>query len=155
MSKSATKTTLWENTLSLMEKRYGAENLSRLARDTKIGPGSTSRIKAQETSVGVDVLEKIAEHFEVEPWQLMAPNLGAQVALPTEQMALGLTQDEIDTVLAIRAQKQKRELPSTPTGITTLPTPKRSVRRQVSGGIKGLGQLAVEEPIKQQRKATK
>lgn len=153
MGKSATKTTLWENTLSLMEKRYGAENLSRLARDTKIGPGSTSRIKAQETSVGVDVLEKIADHFDVEPWRLMAPQLGAQFAHPAEPLALA--PDELDMVLAYRAQKQKREQAESSPVVTTLPTQKRSVRRQISGGIKGLGRQSVTEPMQQKSKASK
>lgn len=76
MGKTRSKVLLWENTLALMKKHYGGENLSKLARDTAIGPGSTSRIKGQETSVGVDVIEKIAGKFKVEPWQLLAPSMG-------------------------------------------------------------------------------
>jgi hypothetical protein len=68
---------LWENVSALMRRDYGVENLSRLVRETAIGPGSATRIKEQETSVGIDVLEKLAGHFKVEPWQLLAPALGA------------------------------------------------------------------------------
>lgn len=69
------KTVLWENVRALMVQRYGAENLTRLARDAKLGPGTATRIKAAETSVGLDVIEKIARAFKVEPWQLLAPGL--------------------------------------------------------------------------------
>lgn len=79
MEKITTKALLWENVLALMQAKYGGENLSRLARETGMGPGSASRIKAQETSVGVEVLEKIAEVFGVEPWQLLVPRLGAHL----------------------------------------------------------------------------
>ena len=105
MGKSAAKTNLWENALSLMTSRYGAENLSRLARETKIGPGSASRIKAQETSVGVDVLEKIAGHFAVEPWRLMAPKLGADLVKIDAKQPIHLDADELAVVLALRAVK--------------------------------------------------
>ena len=66
---------LWENIRALMVKHYGGENLNRLAREAKIGPGSATRIKECRTNVGLGVLEKIAKHFEVEPWQLLAPGL--------------------------------------------------------------------------------
>ena len=105
MGKSAAKTNLWENALALMNSRYGAENLSRLARETKIGPGSASRIKAQETSVGVDVLEKIAGNFAVEPWRLMAPKLGADLVKADAKHPIHLDADELAVVMALRAVK--------------------------------------------------
>lgn len=77
MENSTTKKILWDNVLALMRKHYGKENLTRLATDASIGPGTATRIKAQETSVGVDVLEKIGGVFGVEPWQLIAPALGS------------------------------------------------------------------------------
>ncbi len=76
MTRNSIKAILWENVLSLMRARYGGENLTRLARETGISPGSTTRIKSQDTSVGVDMLERIAANFGVEPWQLIAPDLG-------------------------------------------------------------------------------
>ena len=98
MGESDTKPRIWNNLLRLMRERYGAENLSKLARDTGIGPGSASRIKAQETSIGVDVIEKIAKNFGIEPWQLLAPAALAH-----------FTQDEIDLVMAFRATRETRE----------------------------------------------
>ena len=76
MPKPTTKNILWTNVLALMEHHYERENLTRLARETKIGPGTTTRIKVQNTSVGIEVLELIADRFGVQPWQLLAPELG-------------------------------------------------------------------------------
>ena len=59
----------------MMELRYQGENLWRFAIDTKVGPGTVTRIKTQQTSVGIDVLEKIADEFKIQPWQLLAPGL--------------------------------------------------------------------------------
>lgn len=67
------KKILWNNVRALMLKHYGAENLNRLAREAKIGPGSASRIKEARTSIGLDVLEKVAHHFRVDPWELLMP----------------------------------------------------------------------------------
>lgn len=73
MQVSNSKPALWAAVLALMEKHYGQENLNRLARDVKIGPATASRLKAQETSVGIDTIDKLADYFRVEPWQLLLP----------------------------------------------------------------------------------
>jgi len=67
------KKILWENVAALMEQRWGGENLKRLAREAGIGTGTVSRIKDQETSVGTDVVEKIATLFRVPPMVLLMP----------------------------------------------------------------------------------
>ena len=36
-------------------------------------------VKDQATSVGIDVLDKIAAFFKIEPWQLLAKDLGAKL----------------------------------------------------------------------------
>lgn len=76
MVKIDTKSVLWKNVSSRMKIVYGKENLSRLVGDSKIGPGTASRIKECETSVGVDVLEKISGPLKVQPWQLLHPTCG-------------------------------------------------------------------------------
>lgn len=65
------KKVLWRNVQALMVQKYGRENINRLAADAKIGIGSVQRIKAAETSVGVDLVESVAEAFQVYPWQLL------------------------------------------------------------------------------------
>lgn len=57
--------------MALMTKHYGGENISRLAKDCKIGLGSAARVRDGETSVGLDIVDKIAEHFHVKPWELL------------------------------------------------------------------------------------
>ena len=75
MGDGGIKDTLWANVRALMLARYGRENINRLARDAKIGPASVQRIKDAETSVGIDVIEKIAKWGKLEPWQLLAPGM--------------------------------------------------------------------------------
>lgn len=75
VSLTPAKAVLWQNVKALMDARYGKENLTRLAADAKIGPGTATRIKEQKTSVGLDVLEQIGQAFGVEPWQLLVPGM--------------------------------------------------------------------------------
>lgn len=69
---------LWSNVQSRMNALYGKDNLTRLASESGIGPGTATRIKDQATSVGIDVLEKISTTLKVAPWQLLHPTLGVQ-----------------------------------------------------------------------------
>lgn len=69
------KEVLWENVRALMVQKYGAENLNRLAKEAKIGPASAMRIKESKTSIGVDIVERIARALDVQPWQLFAPGM--------------------------------------------------------------------------------
>jgi len=70
-----TKATLWENVHALMVKHWGKENQSRLAEVAGVGLGTIARIKQKQTSVGLDVIERIAEHFHIAPWQLLVPGM--------------------------------------------------------------------------------
>ena len=81
------KAMLWENVSALMVKRYKREHLTNFASDVGVSPGTATRIKVQSTSVGIDVLDKIADFFKIEPWQLLAKNLGANVQ-PTDSQAV-------------------------------------------------------------------
>ena len=67
------KKVLWDNVKALMVERWGAENLNRLAREAGFGPATASRLKEQETSVGIDVVEKCAKLFKVPPAVLLMP----------------------------------------------------------------------------------
>lgn len=69
------KPVLWRNLVTLMHQQFGGENLNRLAREAKMSPATASRIKAMETSVGLDVLDQLASVFGVQPWQLLHPDL--------------------------------------------------------------------------------
>jgi hypothetical protein len=69
------KAVLWENVQKIMLAEYGKDNLWAFCKKVGIGPGTGQRIKEQETSVGMDVIEKIAIAFELQPWHLLVPNL--------------------------------------------------------------------------------
>lgn len=56
-----------------MLERWGAENQNKLAREAKVGVATIARMKAAETSIGVDVLEKVANALGVQSWQLLCP----------------------------------------------------------------------------------
>lgn len=64
---------LWESVAALMTHHWGAVNLSRLAREAGIGPGSATRLKEQQTSVGIELIDKIADLFGAQSWQLLVP----------------------------------------------------------------------------------
>jgi hypothetical protein len=68
------KKVLWENVRTLMLDAWGVENLNRLAREAHFGPATASRIKEQKTSVGVDVVEKVARLFKLPPAALLLPH---------------------------------------------------------------------------------
>lgn len=71
------KTVLWANCKALMHHRYGRENLTKFAADCGMSPGNASRIKAAQTSVGIDLLAQIASAFDLDPWMLLVPGLDA------------------------------------------------------------------------------
>ena len=70
-----TRRVLWANVLALMNHHWQGENLSRLAREAKVGPGTCTRIKEQQTSVGVEIVDRIAALFGLDTWQLLVPGL--------------------------------------------------------------------------------
>lgn len=90
--------TLWRNVKALMEHHWGREHLSRLSREAGVGLATTSRIKACNTSVGIDVLASIARVFDLQPWHLLVP--GLDVSNPP---TMTLTQVEADLYRRLRA----------------------------------------------------
>lgn len=79
---------VWASVSALMAKHWQGENLNRLAREAKIGPATAARLKLQKTSVGLEVLDRIADVFHVETWQLLVPSMDAErlpVLLPVSQ----------------------------------------------------------------------
>jgi hypothetical protein len=81
MVENDAKAILIENVLTLMELRYGRQNITAFGRDTGISTGGTQRVLDPVASVGVDILSRIAAHFKLEVWQLLAPNLGQALIL--------------------------------------------------------------------------
>lgn len=69
------KKTLWENVSALMLAKYGRDNLKQLAHDSRVGVASVQRIKEMKTSVGIDIVSKIARSFRLDAYQLLCPNV--------------------------------------------------------------------------------
>jgi hypothetical protein len=67
---------IWINVESLMTRYWGEVNITRLGREAGIAQGGAQRLQNQR-KVGPPLLAKVATLFHVEPWQLLAPNLGA------------------------------------------------------------------------------
>ena len=65
--------TLWQNVEALMIKKYGKVNLKAFAAHCGVGIATIQRIQAQQTSVGISIIERIAESFDLAAWQLMVP----------------------------------------------------------------------------------
>lgn len=82
------KKVLWSNVQKRMVSLWEKENLTRLCNESSVGPGTATRIKEQSTSVGIDVLEKIAEPLGVAPWQLINPNMEDAKPMPNDIKAL-------------------------------------------------------------------
>lgn len=67
--------TVWSNLTALMQARWGVPNINRLAREAHVGVATVQRIKDGGTSIGIDVLGKVARVFNIPAWQLLLPGL--------------------------------------------------------------------------------
>lgn len=109
MAASTAKDILWNNVSALMERHFGGENLTRLAEETGLGQGGGTRIKNRETSVRLSTLEKLAERFGVQPWQLLAPDLGAGLyALNGDRRLVPMYSEPAPGLLKTEPQKRRR-----------------------------------------------
>jgi transcriptional regulator with XRE-family HTH domain len=97
-----TKRVLWENLEALMNHHFEKPNLSELHRRSKIGLASLDRIKKQETSVGIDTLEKLADVFGLQAWHLLTPQLN-----PSNPPVIWLTQTEQELYERLRNAAQQ------------------------------------------------
>jgi len=98
-----TRDILWANLSVLMKKKYGRENLSKLRREAKVGSSALSGAKVKERSIGLIVLEKLAGVFELEPYELLMPELGATLMRwpfkrITRERLMGLSADDLSYV---------------------------------------------------------
>jgi hypothetical protein len=69
------KKVLWDNVRALMIEKYGVENLNQLSRDANIAPASVMRIKDARTSVGIDIIDRVAKVFRLPAYALLVPQL--------------------------------------------------------------------------------
>lgn len=69
----STRARMWSRIQMLMTDKWGAESQNRLAREAGVGVATIARLKMLETSVGLDVVEKVAHALGVQAWQLLCP----------------------------------------------------------------------------------
>ena len=64
---------LWASERALMLKDFGEENINKFHARTKVTLATIGRIKAQKTSVGLEMIDRIAACFGLSGWQLLVP----------------------------------------------------------------------------------
>jgi transcriptional regulator with XRE-family HTH domain len=67
--------TLAANLKALMQQHANLNTLPKLIQRTGMTNGTLDRIRRAAVSVGVDELEKLAQAFELQPWQLLVEGL--------------------------------------------------------------------------------
>jgi hypothetical protein len=87
MTETAAKAIVAANVEVLVTRKYGRVNITAFGRDAKIGTGGAQRLLDHETSVGVDLIARAAAFFDMDPWQLLAPNLGQALVLSPAELA--------------------------------------------------------------------
>lgn len=97
-----TREILKVNVNALLAKLTGSRIAK--ARLLDVGDGSLGRIVYANGNTTLDVLLKIAGHFKLEPWQLLAPNLGKAIL---QQAA---PEVDIDTLLKLSTPRSKNAL---------------------------------------------
>jgi DNA-binding Xre family transcriptional regulator len=85
------KDVLWENISALIEARQ--TNARRVSVEAKIGAATMHRLKSEGTSARLDVLERVADALNVEPWQLLKPP--SEVAYSEEALELAALFDAL------------------------------------------------------------
>ncbi|WP_454872550.1 hypothetical protein [Paraburkholderia xenovorans] len=70
-----TKKILQENLKALLETRLETSRLN-LSKEMKVGDGTLGSIQYGTGNPTLQILETIAQFFELETWQLLSPNLG-------------------------------------------------------------------------------
>lgn len=85
---------LWDNICALMGDP--SPTIHAVRDKTKIGQGTVQRIRDMDVSVGLDVLEQIADAFGVQVWQLLAPRDQMQAGdLPPDAMVIAREFDKL------------------------------------------------------------
>jgi transcriptional regulator with XRE-family HTH domain len=74
-----TKQILQENLKALLDTRPETSRLN-LSREMKVGDGTLGSIQYGKGNPTLQVLETIAQFFELETWQLLCPDLGQSSA---------------------------------------------------------------------------
>ena len=64
---------LWASVRALMIREHGKENINQFHKRTGVPLATIGRIKEQGTSVGLEIIDKIAACYGLAGWQLLVP----------------------------------------------------------------------------------
>lgn len=97
MNKHDSRKALGESLRALMRLRWGGENLTRLGVKV-LGSSSAqgTRVLDNENNTGIKTLDVVANHFGLEPWQLLVPNFDAAhppVLVPAQSLETLISPD--------------------------------------------------------------
>ena len=90
---------LWASVRALMIFDFGEENQLKFSERTKIGLGTVGRIKQQTTSVGLEIVDRIAATYNLSGWQLLVPGFDPKNP-PTLRMITDSERQMYDRLLA-------------------------------------------------------
>lgn len=73
MQSTPSRHVLARNLNRLMASTFSLDSNTKMVRRSKLGLGTIGRVRNAEVDATVDTLDKLAEAFGVQPWQLLAP----------------------------------------------------------------------------------
>lgn len=83
---------LWRNLCALMGTQE--PTIPALVKKTQVGQGTIQRIRDMDVSVGIDIVQRMAEQFGLDAWQLLAP-LSFDQDLPPDAMLIARKFNEL------------------------------------------------------------
>lgn len=73
MQSTPSRHVLASNLNRLMAATFSLDSNTKMVKRSKLGLGTIGRVRNAEVDATVDTLDKLAEAFGVQPWQLLAP----------------------------------------------------------------------------------
>ena len=70
-----TKDVLAENINTLMRVNTSLDSNPKVSGKADLGTGSISRIRNADGAINLDTLDKLAKCFDLQPWQMLVPEL--------------------------------------------------------------------------------
>ncbi|MGJ7497493.1 helix-turn-helix domain-containing protein [Variovorax sp. RT4R15] len=116
---TALRAIVGDNLRRLMEKRPNLDSNPKLSVRSGIGVATISRIINGETAATLDTLGMLARAFELQPWQLMVPNLDS--TNPQILQSISAKEAELYTRLRESIAKEVATSTASDSGFGTLP----------------------------------
>ena len=86
---------LRDNIEKVMLARYGRWSATKFSRDFNVAVGTIQRIGEGETSIGIGILEAVADALKVAPWLLLIPDVDLTSTSGPSLVALSREETEL------------------------------------------------------------